>query len=199
MKKVIRSLTAILLFITCLSSISQESGNTQLRLGDRIFVTRTLKAIFGQASDRIISQGIFNKFHIFGAPCDPYSQYLKPTKEGYTVEGSYQKCHQKFFLEYRTPILVPSSPLRSGAMIKTCQQLVKCNACFNHALRKAGINGSESFNLEQSSKKLYRLFYPFRNEEEWQSLLNSLMDNPEYWNSKKVLRLFCMSEGWQTL
>lgn len=191
----------LVLFFLFLNGVPSNSKNDQVehfRLGDRIYLTRTLKGIFGKASEPIINQGIFNQFHIFGAPCDPYSQHLKPTEKGYSAEGGYQRCHNKFFLEYRTPILIPSSPLRSGAMIKTCEQLVDCSDCLEHALKKAQVE-KNAFNISKGGKKLYRLFYPFRSEEEWENLLRSFKENQNYWDPKKTLRLFCISEGWQTL
>ncbi len=186
--------TVFTLMMLFFNHVLWSQTQVQTRYGDRLFVGELLLRVFGPDCKTIVEKEVFNKPHIFGGPCDPYSQRLVKVKEGYKTVGPREKCSESFFSQYRADLIVENSPLRSGAIAKVCQSLSQKKACLNHALK--GIDKEKD-----SIEEIFRLFYPIGHERllgEFKMAFEDVSRKKSI-DHKFLLKLFCQSEEWQIL
>lgn len=182
------------------TSLFAQTTNVQ-RYGDRVFVSNVLESIYGESGSKIIENEIFNKSHIFGGPCDPYSQSLIENSKGkMEIRGGKEKCNSNFFAEYKTPSFVENSTLRSGALMKACKKLSSCTPCINHGLRRASILKEQEVSKD-ALKRIHELFYPIDSKLNFEKIYSSFQNFEgalkQSWEF--YFEYFCKTEEWQIL
>ncbi len=203
-----KRLKSLMMFLILLTTFS-SNGNT-IRMADKNFIIKQLQKIFTDESNRgDFKKLVINNFEknrtFFAEACDPYETLFHHEKEVYSGATSEyfkpinieKKCNS--INDLSTKPSYTESPGRLGVAIKTCLELTDLdNSYLEKLMTKVCGNSSCEFNIK-NSKKIYQLFYPFKEiSNEDMLYLHNLNVNQTVMKSFQGFTLaICISPGWQ--
>lgn len=204
MKK-LQALTMFFILFTTFSS----NGET-IRMADKNFIINQLQKIFTDETNledfEKLAINNFEKNRIFFAEaCDPYETLFHHEKEVYSGATSEyfkainieKKCNS--INDLSTKPNYSESPGRLGVVIKTCLELTNLNSSYLEKLMKK-VCGKISceFNMK-NSRKIYKLFYPFKEVSNKDILYihNLFIDETPVKSIQHLTLSVCISPEWQ--
>jgi len=162
-----------------------ESRSIQNRHGDYRFISNFLRDKFGPNSYTVINQNVLNNPRLFGGVCERYSDDNTRCKDNTINEP-----------------LIKTSTLRSGRMIKVCEEIVQSTDSVKFLMTSVSLERESEVNKE-NLLRVHQRFYPLAEELSSEvelsyfRLSELLSSNPEKW--KTIALALCMSPGWQIL
>jgi hypothetical protein len=153
-----------------------------VRFGDYKFMSNFLKQKFGPSCNNTIMSNVWNKPQVFGAVCDYYDRN--------------ESCNTATI---NNPMVLTST-MRSGRIMKACEEIVSNNTCISYFLGQAGLSSSSALN-EKNILKAYQFFYPLAEtlSEDQQIAFSNLSDQfrgaTDKWRA--VSLALCVSPEWQ--
>ncbi len=158
------------------------SRSMNVRFGDYKYLSNFLRSKFGQSCNGVITGNIWNKPEVFGAVCDHYDRT--------------ESCNN---LKISNP-LVLTSTMRSGRMMKTCEEIVANQSCVQYFLNQIGLNNNSNLS-DDNIFKAYQFFYPLEEDlddnqkEAFRGLASQFSNKKDQW--KAVELALCLSPNWQ--
>jgi hypothetical protein len=158
------------------------SRSMNVRFGDYKFIFNTLNKRFGSSCASIIKKNIWDEEETFGAVCDYYDKN--------------ESCNRSTAM---TP-LVLTSTMRSGRVIKTCEEIAMKDSCIEYFLSTANLNIDSEYNKE-NLLKAYQVFFPIEDkidntlEAALLNLGDQFEDSFEKWKAMSLA--MCIAPKWQ--